>query len=180
MKPIGTLMIEHRLIERMLHLIRREMQIAQKKREIDVAFLDTVVDFIRWYADRTHHAKEEAILFRDVAKKQMSPADRELLEELIADHDYGRRTISSLVVEKERYLQDSGKSVTPCLEIYEKLTSFYQEHIRKEDHIFFPASLHYFTEQEQLAMVQEFWESDRRMIHKKYENGIEALEHVKQ
>jgi len=179
MQPVVVLMTEHRLIERMIRLIRREMQDALKIRQIDTALLDAAVDFIRWYADRTHHAKEEAILFRDLARKEISPAERGLLQELIADHDFGRKTVGRLVAEKEKYLLESNKSVEPFLEIYETLTDFYQEHIRKEDHIFFPAAARYFSELETLAMLREFWEADRKMIHVKYEARIDQLENIK-
>ena len=176
MKPIGPLMIEHRLIERILSLIGKEVAMAKDKRKIEIAFLESAVDFIRWYADKTHHAKEEAILFREVAKKDMSPADRALMEELISDHDFGRRTVRQLVEGKEAYLQGSRESLAAILEKYEALVAFYQGHINKEDHIFFPASMKYFSEQEQEAMLHEFWDSDRRMIHAKYENLVELYE----
>ena len=64
MQARGPLMIEHRLIERMLTLIRRTLGETEKTGAIDPFFVDTSVDFIRIYADRTHHGKEEDILFQ--------------------------------------------------------------------------------------------------------------------
>ena len=72
MKPRGPLMIEHRLIEKMFALVREEVQQVKNGKRLDPIFVDTVVDFIRTYADRTHHGKEEDILFRDLEKKSMS------------------------------------------------------------------------------------------------------------
>jgi hemerythrin-like domain-containing protein len=40
----------------------------EKSRKVDPVVIDVAVDFVRMYADRTHHGKEEEILFRDLAK----------------------------------------------------------------------------------------------------------------
>ena len=69
MQARGPLMIEHRLIERMLKLVNKVLIKIEKQETVDPVFVDTVVDFIRTYADRTHHGKEEDILFRELKKK---------------------------------------------------------------------------------------------------------------
>jgi hemerythrin-like domain-containing protein len=55
MQARGPLMIEHRLIERMLSVIKVALSKIESKHEIDPVFVDIAVDFIRMYADRTHH-----------------------------------------------------------------------------------------------------------------------------
>lgn len=62
MKPRGLLMIEHRLIEKMLKAVEKEIGKIRGSMNINPIFIDTAVDFIRTYADRTHHGKEEDIL----------------------------------------------------------------------------------------------------------------------
>ncbi|MBW2560930.1 MAG: cation-binding protein, partial [Deltaproteobacteria bacterium] len=55
------------------------------------------------------------------------------------------------------------------------LADFYPRHIEKEDTVFFPASRKYFSDEEDQAMLAEFREFDREMIHKKYRSLVEAL-----
>lgn len=179
MKSIGLLMMEHRLIERMLQLVQKEVQVAEEKQRVDGSFVNAVVDFIRWYADRTHHGKEESILFRDAAKKELSPKDRALLNELIDDHNFGRRTVAQIAEAKEKYLQGSDEALKTLSGKLRTLIDFYHQHIQKEDHIFFPASTAYFSEQEQEDMLEEFREADRKMIHTKYGFIVEEYEKVK-
>jgi hemerythrin-like domain-containing protein len=105
MKPRGPLMIEHRLIEKMFELVRKEIQYIEERQQADPIFIDTTVDFIRMYADRTHHGKEEDILFRDLEKKNIAERDKKIMQELIDEHTYGRKTVKELVEAKERYLQ---------------------------------------------------------------------------
>ena len=92
MKPRGPLMIEHRLIEEMIGLIKKESSKIKKTKNIDPSFIDTAVDFIRIYADKTHHGKEEDILFRECTKKKMSKEDTKVMNELIEKHKFNKKT----------------------------------------------------------------------------------------
>lgn len=174
MKPIGPMMWEHRLIEKFLTLFGGEIERIAGKRGVDPLFIDTAVDFIRMYADRTHHGKEEDILFRDLRKKVLSPEHARIMGELEEEHRYSRMTVGKLVRAKERFLEgeDTRGEMIECLK---ELASFYPKHIEKEDkHFFFPC-MDYFTPAEQDAMLQEFWEFDRKMIHEKYQKVYDAL-----
>ncbi len=173
MKPIGPLMWEHRLIEKMLAVAGREAREIRENRKVDPVFIDTAVDFIRTYADRTHHGKEEDILFRDLANKKVSPEHARIVDELIEEHKYARATVKHLVEAKNRYLAGE-QTLVEIVQCLEELVAFYPRHIEKEDkHFFFPI-LDYFSTAEQDAMLKEFNEFDRRMIHEKYRKVVEA------
>ena len=66
MLPIGPLMIEHRLIEKMIKVMQQKVEAWKQEERINPEFIDVAVDFIRTYADKCHHGKEEDILFRDL------------------------------------------------------------------------------------------------------------------
>ena len=72
MQARGPLMIEHRLIERMLSVMKGVLDKIESKHRVDPVFVDIAVDFIRVYADRTHHGKEEDILFRELNNKPLT------------------------------------------------------------------------------------------------------------
>lgn len=71
MMPIAPLMIEHRVIEKMIALIDAAVPIVERAGTIDGILIDTLADFIRTYADRCHHGKEEEILFRALERKKL-------------------------------------------------------------------------------------------------------------
>jgi hemerythrin-like domain-containing protein len=52
----------------------------------------------------------------------------------------------------------------------------YPGHIEKEDRRFFFPIMDYFNHEEQDAMLREFYEFDRGMIHEKYRVLVEGLE----
>lgn len=58
MMPAGPLMIEHRLIERMVRQLQEELNRIDKRNSVDAVFIDSAVDFFRFYTDRCHHGKE--------------------------------------------------------------------------------------------------------------------------
>lgn len=174
MIPIGPMMWEHRLIEKFLKLFEREVSRIRDQKRIDALFIDTAVDFIRTYADRTHHGKEEDILFRDLGKKPLTPDHAKIMEELVEEHHYARAIVGRLVEAKDRYLKGEDTS-QEVIGLMLELASFYPRHIEKEDKHFFYPCMEYFTRDEQGAMLSEFWEFDRRMIHEKYQNVFERL-----
>jgi hemerythrin-like domain-containing protein len=176
MKPRGPLMIEHRLIERMLELIKKEMRWIAEKKEARPLFIDTAADFIRTYADKTHHGKEEDILFRELAKKQLHPEDQQIMKELIEEHKYGRKITGELIEAKRRYVNDDTDSLSIIFEKLDALVKFYPEHISKEDKVFFPSSEKYLSQTEQEKMLQEFRDFDQKMIHEKYKSLVLQME----
>lgn len=175
MKPIVPLKTEHGLIDQMIKLVRDETLKIATKDEFNPVFIDTTVDFLRTYADTTHHGKEEDILFHDLEDKDLSTEDRQMMEELMEEHVYARETVGELVEAKEQYLQGDAEAVETIVEKLAVLIELYPEHIRKEDDIFFPASMEYLTASEQDAMMGEMWKFDREMIHEKYRSIVERL-----
>jgi len=115
MKPIGPLMREHRLIEKMLSVFEREARKITEKGKVALLFIDTAMDFIRTYAGRTHHGKEEDILFRDLIKKQLSSEHTRIMQELVAEYKYARNTVGRLVDAKERYLKGADAICEPVM-----------------------------------------------------------------
>ncbi len=183
MQPIGPLMIEHRLIERLLHLMAREfkrikdnMAVDPEFAFVDPVFIDTAVDFIRTYADRCHHGKEEDILFKALAAKDLSPEHRRTMDELTKEHVWARETTVSLVKAKEGYLLEKPGALDDLMEHLERLVDFYPRHIDKEDRHFFIPCMAYFSEAEQAELLARMHEFDQMLIHEKYRGLVESME----
>jgi hemerythrin-like domain-containing protein len=176
MKPRGMLMIEHRLIEKMLSVIEREIGDIRRKGEVDPVFIDTAVDFIRTYADRTHHGKEEDILFKELENKKMDENNSKIMTDLVDEHKRARKTVTELVAAKSRYVGGDGLAVDDVIRGLTWLIEFYPVHIKKEDEIFFPATEKYFSDNELEKLVASFREFDMGMIHEKYAKVVTELQ----
>jgi hemerythrin-like domain-containing protein len=147
MKPIGPLMKEHRLIERMVASLNRELKQINEKNKANVELLTVAVDFFKTYADRTHHGKEEDILFRELAKKRLSKEHKRIMNELVAEHVLARKTVSALVNAKNNYSDGNSESLKDIITYVRELVSFYPAHIEKEDKHFFYPVLEYLSKE---------------------------------
>jgi len=148
----------------------------KKGQKADPAFIETAVDFIRTYADRCHHGKEEDILFRELKKKTISRDHQKIMEELIEEHKEGRKITGKLVEENQRYMQGDSKALDEIIECMQTLVTFYPRHIEKEVKHFFIPVMKYFSKDEQDAMLKEGYEFDQGLIHEKYRHIVERGE----
>lgn len=176
MMPIAPLMIEHRLIERMVKVMKNTVDLMDTTGKAGLEFIDEAVDFIRTYADKCHHGKEEDILFRLLAERKISDDHRKTMEALIEDHVRARQMTSELAAAKERYVPGEAETLNDMKAIINDLAAFYPGHIEKEDRHFFIPCMGYFTAIEQDDMLERFWEFDRVLIHQKYRSVVEKLE----
>jgi len=176
MMPIGPLMIEHRLIERMIRVIGENMKKIETEERVERSFIETVVDFIRTYADRCHHGKEEDILFRELKKKNISAEHTKIMEELIQEHVWGRNTTGALVSAHRKYLGGDASQLPEIISLLAHLVDFYPRHIEKEDRHFFLPVMEYFSQEERDGLLREGFEFDQKLIHEKYKGVVESEE----
>ena len=176
MMPIGPLMIEHRLIERMIALMKKTLQKAEKEKQVNSRFVEAATHFIKAYADRCHHGKEEDILFRELKKKDISKEHKKILDELVQEHKWGRETTAKLVDANRRYGKGDEEALYEIIHCVGLLVDFYPKHIEKEDKHFFLPVMKYFSEQEKEAMLKEGYEFDSTLIHQENADMVSAWE----
>lgn len=128
---------EHRLILRMLTVLeKRALRVADGAAP-DAEFFLAAVDFIRNYADRFHHAKEEDILFAALVANGM-PREHSPVAAMLLEHEEGRAHVRAL--EAAALAVQAGESGR-AREIAEHAIAYLEllrEHIDKEDHILYP------------------------------------------
>ena len=176
MLAVGPMMVEHRLIERMITLVADEARRIRATGRVRADFALSAVDFFRTYADRCHHGKEEGILFRELKLKSLSPEHRDLMAELEAEHVLGRETVRKLLIAQDRFLKGDRSAPSELAALMERLAAFYPRHIDKEDHHFFQPCMDYFTPGESDRMLEECREFDRTLVHRLFEGTVLELE----
>ena len=98
------------------------------------------------------------------------------MNELIEEHIIGRKIIMQLINANSRYRNGDKTALAEIASNLSFLAALYPKHIEKEDKVFFPSAREYFSEAQDQAMLNEFWEFDRKMIHEKYLPVVEAYE----
>lgn len=128
---------EHRLILRMIELLERNTARLERGEFQDWRFFLDAVDFIRNYADRFHHAKEEDILFRELVRNGMPPENSPVAAMLLA-HDQGRAFVRGME-EAARAAQAGARGAAArIVENARGYAALLRDHIDKEDHILYP------------------------------------------
>ena len=168
-------MWEHRLIEKIVPSIKEEIDKINKTGEIDANYIETIVDFFKIYADKTHHGKEENILFEQLKqKKNLQDDHKRIMDELIQEHTTARYKVKQLIDLNNAYRKDKSQ-LDHIVTLLSELSSFYPKHIMKEDKHFFLPVMKYFTEEERREMLKEFEKFDMAMIHWKYQQVVKVL-----
>jgi hemerythrin-like domain-containing protein len=124
--PMKRLVDEHVLIKRWVALIPEIVRSVDVDSAEDRQLLLDGVDFVRSFADRYHHAKEEDILFKYFDETL------EIIRAMLSDHETARahtRAVAEAVQARD------GAGAAEHLTAYGELL---HAHIRKEDDILFP------------------------------------------
>ena len=175
MLPVGPLMEEHRIIERIVPLIRGAAEAARRDGRIDLRQVDLALDFIRTYADRCHHGKEEDILFAALERKPLTAAHRRTLAGLLAEHRRGRRAVREVAAAAESYRGGDQAALTVIIAGLEFLADLYPRHIKKEDQDFFLPVMDYFDQAEKEELIEAEREFDRGLIHAIYRDKVRRI-----
>ena len=176
--PIESLLAEHRLTERMIAVMEWRVADMESIGTADLRFIDGAVEFLRIYADRCHHGKEEDVLFRELARKPLSAEHRRVLDELTAEHVFARTTTTRLVEARNLYAAGTTSAfadIAACLHLF---VEFYPKHIAKEEQVFFPQVMSYFTAAELSFLRAEQNEFDRRLMQVLYGKAVAAWERM--
>jgi hemerythrin-like domain-containing protein len=176
LQPVDLLINEHSLIIRMINFIKKEAEQISKNGTVKPSNIVIAVDFFRTYADKYHHGKEEAILFKELSQKKLSDLHHAMMLELITEHALSRKTVTSLESANEDYIECKTETLRSILKHLEVLIDLYPKHIEKENNQFFYASMEYLTQKEQEAMLCNFVEFDQNFTTKRYQQIVDSLE----
>ena len=133
----SALVNEHILILRMVALLERNARRTATGSFSNWQFYLDSVDFIRNYADRFHHAKEENVLFEALASNGMG-MENSPITAMMMEHDQGR--VHALAMEMAVEEIVAGRMVKPDLLTANALAyaELLREHILKEDGVLYP------------------------------------------
>ena len=164
--PMKKLVDEHVLIKRWLALIPGVLKNLDLQSEEDRELIREGVDFIRSYADKFHHAKEEDILFKYFDEAL------DILKVIQEDHKTARNHVKAILEALDR---KDKEAIVQRLSAYHKLLS---EHIKKEDEIMLPWMDKQLSTSQVGELFSRFTGAEEQMgfTPKKYEDFINRLE----
>jgi hemerythrin-like domain-containing protein len=128
---------EHQLILRMIALVEHNTALLREGKFRNWQFYLDAVDFIRNYADRFHHAKEEDVLFVALIKNGM-PEKQSPIEAMQMEHDQGRAHVRAMEEAAQKALDGEGGQIAIITEHATGYAALLRGHIEKENDILYP------------------------------------------
>lgn len=164
--PMKALVEEHRQIKRFLAVLPAVIDRFDARSEADRDLVRDSLDFIRSYADRFHHAKEEDILFA------CFDPGLDILKAMREDHERGRSHVRAA---DEALARCDGEGIAGNLHGYAGVLA---EHIKKEDEILYPWMDRNLSMRQVGELFARFRAVDERFAEnrKKYESFVGRLE----
>ena len=128
---------EHRYIKRMLGVIRGYCQKIIKGQEIAFADFHLMIDFVRNYADKHHHGKEEDIFFGYMMEELGALAEKLVKMGMLVEHDLGRLLIADLEAALRKVEAGDEEAKLDVVSNAMGYTYLLHRHIDKEDGVVF-------------------------------------------
>ena len=132
MKPTDEIKEEHRIIGRALSVLADAAQVLEAGAEVPAEFLREELDFIKNFADRCHHRKEEAVLF-PALEDQMVAKLRDPVPKMLAEHEEARAIVRQLNEAVERYAGGDREQAPKIARLARSYLALLIEHIRAEN-----------------------------------------------
>jgi hemerythrin-like domain-containing protein len=154
-----VMMEEHQLILRMIALVEQKVAALEQGHFHNWQFFLDGVDFIRNYADRFHHAKEEAVLFAALVNNGM-PAKQSPIEAMHLEHEQGRAHVRALEAAACQALAGNPWQIPVIVEEARGYTTLLRSHITKEDTILYPLAERVLPQEVRAAMLAAYAQAE--------------------
>ena len=164
-KALKMLSDEHENILKVIDALLRECELLKRGKKIDANFFESAIDFIRNYADKFHHAKEEEILFSELSKDGVLVGCNPV-QQMLYEHDLGRNFLSEL---QEGVKIGDKKNIIENVSGY---ASLLKEHIFKEDNILYPLADDVLSNDVKKKIFDRFVQTEKKFIKEKKKHTL--------
>ncbi len=172
MKATEILMQEHVLILGVLDALERGAQKLGSGEDTPKDFFVDAAEFIRGFADDTHHKKEEGVLFKALGNYGFSP-DAGPVAVMLSEHEEARNFTRELTQAAQKLHRGDQSAREDVIMYALSYIRHLRQHIMKENNILFPMADRVVPADEADRIEAEFERVERDEIgagaHPKYE-----------
>jgi hemerythrin-like domain-containing protein len=128
----------------------------------DIPLLESIVAFLRTFADRCHHGKEGSFLFPALIRRGV-PSHGCPIGGLTMEHQKGRVMVGELADAIRGYAAGEPPARENLVKSLRALVAFYPSHIWKEDYLLFPLAGKVLTPEDQQELRDKFETVEREL-----------------
>jgi hemerythrin-like domain-containing protein len=160
--PVEMLEAEHRVIQKIVAGMSVLAEQLEDGDPVDVSLLESIVVFLRTFADRCHHGKEETFLFPALIRRGV-PSQGCPIGGLTMEHQKGRVMVGELAETIRGCAAGEPPARENLVKSLRALVAFYPSHIWKEDYLLFPLAGKVLTPQDQQELMDKFETVEREL-----------------
>src|ERR1035437_4192043 len=175
---VEMLEAEHRVIQKMVAGMSVLADQLEGGEPVDVSLLESIVAFLRRFADRLHHGKEESFLFPALIRRGV-PSHGCPIGGLTMEHQKGRVMVGELADAVRGYAAGEPPVRENLVRSLRALVAFYPNHIWKEDYLLFPLAGKVLTPEDQQELMDQFDTVERELgldVHEEFDKVATELE----
>jgi len=174
-RPTHILKHEHRVIEQGLRALDGVCLNLKTGGEVPLDALRQLLDFIRNFADRFHHTKEEIYLFPALSQNLLQK-DSQTLSFLLEEHETERKLISELELVIGDYRDGNATAIDRFIETANLYRDHLVGHMRNEEAILFRLAEEVLDEAVKASLIKSFAQENDAGIVARYERLADELE----
>ena len=152
--PTQVLLAEHELILEALDALEKKVAAIRAGSAADRAYFEKAVTFLREFADKCHHGKEEHLLFKRMTERGF-PAQSGPIAVMLSEHEAGRAYIRGIAGGAAK-LETDPAAADQIVENARGYIDLLRAHIGKENNVLFPMADRALTPEDQAHLVKEF------------------------
>lgn len=179
MKPTDELKKEHEAIKLMLRIMDAVSKKLDSGEKVDAKNLDGMVEFIRVFADKCHHGKEDGLLFPAMERAGI-PRERGPIGVMLLEHMEGRDFVKGMKEAAAKYKKGEKKAGAEFAEQARNYANLLSNHIGKEDNILYPMADARLSEAAQQDLEKGFEKIEEEVIgpgrHEEFHKLLHHLE----
>jgi hemerythrin-like domain-containing protein len=168
MKATQQLKDEHEGIRTMLNILDKVCTKLEKEGALEREHFDGILEFLKIFVDKCHHAKEEEILF-----PAMIAASDEAIAPTVAlraDHEAGRGYLASMSRAYTALMHGDSSTSGSVTENGRAYISLLRDHIAKENNVILEVADKKFSDAQQNELFEGFERiEEERIGHGKHE-----------
>jgi hemerythrin-like domain-containing protein len=181
MKPTQELSHEHQAILLGIRILEKMSDRLLAGQAVDPSHLEKAVDFIKVFADKCHHGKEEDLLFPAMEKAGI-PRTGGPIGVMLNEHAAGRNYVKAMAESIPGIKKGDKAAARTFAENARNYGALLAVHIGKEDNILYPMADARLTPAQQKELASCFAEVEENIIghdkHEEYHRLLKELETV--
>jgi len=179
MKATSELMKEHEGITLMLNIMSRASDNIQKNNVLNTEHMEKIIEFLKVFADKCHHGKEEKLLFPELERNGML-REGGPIGVMLYEHTVGRSYIKYMSDAFSKYKSGDANALTLIADEMKKYVNLLTSHIHKENNILFPMADRVLNEKLDDELFAKYEKLEEEEIgHGKHEEFHQLLKQLK-